>query len=102
MRQPELQGVFESLGDVEYVLGCLGDGELVAASQEFAEVAAFDELHRDVMLAAFAADFVDRNDVLVLESLAEFSFAAKQVHGARVFRPTLPQHLDPNHLAIIN
>src|SRR5690606_35419367 len=62
---------------------------LLANTQELAERASFDEVHHDVMGVAFRDDFVDLDNVRMLERAAKLTLAAK---GRRFFRLALSQH----------
>ena len=73
--------------------------ELLADVDEVAKVPPFDEFHREEMLPVRLADFVNGDDVFVLEPFAQFGFAVKLGDRLGVFRPALPQHLQPHHFS---
>ena len=102
MGHSQLQGVFQSFGDIHRIAGGFLGGEFSPAFHEFPKVAPFDEFHGQVMLVAIAADFVNRHDVLVLQPLAQFTLATEQGDRPRVVGPALTQHLDPDHAPVID
>ncbi len=96
MRDPLPQGVFQSLQDVDSKAKGFERLQLLADLQKVAKVPALDELHQQEVKLAFGSDFVDRDDVRVLQPLANFSLAAEQVYKVLVARPAISQNLDPD------
>ena len=97
VRDPHAGRVFEPLGHVDQAASGLDDREPLADVEKVAEVAPFDELHREVVAVALTGDIVDRDDLLVFELFAEVGLTAEEAHDPRIGRPPLTQHLQSDH-----
>ena len=101
VRDALLEGVVEARHHVGGDARGVERGELAADLVEVAQVLAFDEVHDDVVERPLGDDFVDGDDVGVLELGAQLAFAAEELAlvvgaGAAV---AAAQHLDGEQLA---
>ena len=99
MRQTAFQGILQGAGHVAGRLRGLFHRQLLADIDEVPQVAPLDELHRQIELALVLPHFINRNDVFVLERLAQFGLALEFGDGLGILRKPRTQHLQAQHLS---
>ena len=99
MRRTLRQSIFKTEADVQNAASRFEGIEELADLQEVAQVAPFDEFHREIVKPAFGGDFEDRHHIRVHKFLTDASFPLEGGYGAGIVCPALTQQLQGDNLA---
>jgi hypothetical protein len=93
VQRPLLMGVLDGIGQGAHVVGGAHGRERALADQG-RQALPFDEIHREKALALVLADFVDGDDVWVLQSRRRFGFGAEARHVVLAGQLPRQDHLE--------